>query len=59
MISVDMLQNMKPEEAGRLCDILHSFECVLPATPCIMCPYAEACKFIDVLYHEMKARSIS
>lgn len=56
MISVEMLQNMKPEDAARVCDILMSFGCLLPATPCIMCPYSEACKFIDVLYHEMKAR---
>ena len=59
MISVEMLQNIKPEDAARLCDILHSFECMLPATPCIMCPYAVVCNLIDVLYHEMKARSMT
>lgn len=59
MISVEMLQNMKPEDAARVCDILGRFDCVLPATPCIMCPYQEACRFIDVVYHEMKARSVT
>lgn len=58
MISVDMLQNMKPEDAARVCDILDRIECVLPATPCIWCPYQLACNFLDVFYHEMKARSI-
>ena len=58
MISVEMLQNMKPEDAARVCDILGSFECLSPAKSCLWCPYVEACKFIDVLYHELKARSI-
>lgn len=59
MISMDMLQEMCPEDAAALADILADFKCDSPKIACIWCPRWRACRFIKALYHEMKARSMT
>lgn len=38
MISVDMLQNMKPEDAARLCEILFRFRMYESCAPVYLVP---------------------